>query len=82
VLKVHKFQICLFTPPPSRRLSAVAVEISTSKGKRTSEDRSFDLRHLGGQQLSEEDISALKEIAISRAISPHPCSLAAATKRF
>ena len=40
-----------------------------SKEKRTeeasSEDRSFDLRHLGDQQLSEEDISELKEFAIS-----------------
>jgi hypothetical protein len=31
----------------------------------SSEDRSFDLHHLGGQQLSEEDISELKEFAIS-----------------
>jgi hypothetical protein len=45
------------------------VEASTDKGKRTeetsSEDKNFDLRHLGGQQLSEEDISELKEFAIS-----------------
>jgi hypothetical protein len=45
------------------------VEASTDKGKRTeetsSEDKNFDLRHLGGQQLSEEDISELKEFVIS-----------------
>jgi hypothetical protein len=29
------------------------------------EDKDFDLRHLGGQELSEEDISELKEFAIS-----------------
>jgi conjugal transfer/entry exclusion protein len=31
----------------------------------SSKDKNFDLRHLGGQQLSEEDISELKEFAIS-----------------
>jgi hypothetical protein len=45
------------------------AEVSTDKGKRTeetsSEDKSFDLRHLGDQQLSEEDISELKEFVIS-----------------
>jgi hypothetical protein len=53
---------------------AVVVETSTSKGKRTeeasSEDRSFDLWHLGSQQLSEEDISKLKEFAISCGYQP------------
>jgi hypothetical protein len=45
------------------------AEASTDKGKRTketsSEDKNFDLRHLGGQQLSEEDMSELKDFAIS-----------------
>jgi hypothetical protein len=45
------------------------AEMSTNKGKRTEEtsleDKNFDLRHLGGQQLSKEDISELKEFAIS-----------------
>jgi hypothetical protein len=45
------------------------AEATTDKGKgieETSlEDKNFDLRHLGGQQLSEEDISELKEFAIS-----------------
>jgi hypothetical protein len=39
----------------------IAPEFSASKGKKTeetsSENRSFELRHLGGQQLSKEDIS-------------------------
>jgi hypothetical protein len=34
------------------------------------EDKNFDLRHLGGQQLSEEDISELKEFAISCGYQP------------
>jgi hypothetical protein len=36
------------------------------KIERTSmEEKTFDLRHLGGQELSEEDISELKEFAIA-----------------
>jgi hypothetical protein len=39
------------------------------KGKRiedaSSKDKDFDLRHLGGQELSEEDKSELKDFAIS-----------------
>jgi hypothetical protein len=31
----------------------------------SSEDKNFELRHLGGQQVSEEDISELKDFAIS-----------------
>jgi hypothetical protein len=50
--------------PGKNTEGAVAVETSMSKGKRTeeasSEDRSFDLWHLSGQQLFEEDISELK----------------------
>jgi hypothetical protein len=50
------------------------AETSTDKGKRTeatsSEDKNFDLRHLGGQKLSEEDISELKEFAISCSYQP------------
>jgi hypothetical protein len=46
----------------------VAVVVS-DKGKKieetSSEGVNFDLWHLGGQQLSEEDISELKEFAIS-----------------
>jgi hypothetical protein len=41
----------------------------SSKGKRiedaSSEDKDFDLRHLGGQLISEEDKSELKEFTIS-----------------
>jgi hypothetical protein len=47
----------------------IAAETSGSKGKRTEEasleDKSFDLRHLGSQQLSKEDISELKEFVMS-----------------
>jgi hypothetical protein len=46
----------------------VATEVS-DKGKKaeeiSSEEADFDLRHLGGQQLSEEDMAELKEFAIS-----------------
>jgi DNA-binding winged helix-turn-helix (wHTH) protein len=57
-----------------RLISDVVVEkevIATisDKGKKidetSSEGANFDLRHLGGQQLSEEDKSELKEFAIS-----------------
>ena len=44
------------------------------KGKRiedaSSEDKDFDLRHLGGQELSEEDKLELKEFAISCGYQP------------
>jgi hypothetical protein len=54
-------------------ISDVAAEenmaATPDKGKRiedaSSEDKDFDLRHLGGQELSEEDKSVLKEFAIS-----------------
>jgi hypothetical protein len=46
----------------------VAKEVS-NKGKKAEEisleEADFDLRHLGGQQLSEEDMTELKEFAIS-----------------
>jgi hypothetical protein len=46
-----------------------AAEAAIDKGKgieeTSSEDTNFDLWHLGGQQLYEEDISELKEFAIS-----------------
>jgi hypothetical protein len=46
----------------------------SDKGKRieetSSENMNFDLWHLGGQQFSEEDISELKEFAISCAYQP------------
>jgi hypothetical protein len=44
------------------------------KGKRIEDislvDKNFDLQHLGSQQLSEEDISELKEFAISCGYQP------------
>jgi hypothetical protein len=62
-----------------RLISDLIVEkdvaaVPSDKGKRieetSSEDMNFDLRHLGGQQLSEEDISELKEFAISCGYQP------------
>jgi hypothetical protein len=48
---------------------AVAAKTSASKMKNieeaSSESRTFDLRHLGGQQLSENDMSGLREFAIA-----------------
>lgn len=62
------------------------AETSTDKAKRTDEtsskDKNFDLRHLSGQQLSEEDILELKEFVVSCGYQPGSCSLAASTKRF
>ena len=50
------------------------VAAAPDKGKRiedaSSEDKDFDLRHLGGQELPEEDKSELKEFAISRGYEP------------
>jgi hypothetical protein len=47
---------------------------SPDKGKRikdaSSEDKDFDLRHLGGQELFEEDKPELKELAISCGYQP------------
>jgi hypothetical protein len=62
-----------------RLISDVVAEkdvaaVPSDKGKRIEEtsleDMNFDLRHLGGQQLSEEDISELKEFAISSGYQP------------
>jgi hypothetical protein len=53
---------------------SIATETSASKGKRTeeasSEDKSFNLQHLRGQQLSEEHISKLKEFVVSGGYQP------------
>ena len=62
-----------------RLISAVVTEkdvaaTPSDKGKHiedaSSEDKDFDLRHLGGQQLFEEDISELKKFAISCGYQP------------
>jgi hypothetical protein len=60
---------------PEREIDeVVATETSTSKMKNTKEasleSKTFDLRHLGGQQLSEEDISELREFAIAGGYQP------------
>lgn len=60
---------------PEREINeAVAAEISASKMKNTeeasSESKSFNLWHLGGQQFPEEDISELREFAISGEYQP------------
>jgi hypothetical protein len=59
-------------------ISDVVVEenmaVVADKGKRiedaSSEDKDFDLRHLGGQELPEEDKSELKEFVISYCYQP------------
>jgi hypothetical protein len=55
--------------PEKNTEGMIAPETSESKGKRTeeasSEDKSFDLRCLGGQRLSKADISELKEFVVS-----------------
>jgi hypothetical protein len=43
------------------------AEVSTDKA---SEDIELDLRHLGGQELSDEDISELKEFALASGYKP------------
>jgi hypothetical protein len=43
------------------------AEVSTGKA---SEDTDLDLRHLGGQELSDEDISKLKEFALAGGYKP------------
>jgi hypothetical protein len=57
-----------------RLISDVVAEkdvaaVDSDKGKKIEETSlefmNFDLRHLGSQQLSEEDISELREFAIS-----------------
>jgi hypothetical protein len=52
----------------------IAPATSASKGNNTkeasSESKSFDLWHLGGQQLSEEDISELRKFAVSSCYRP------------
>jgi hypothetical protein len=62
-----------------RLISDVVVEkyvvvVTSDKGKKieetSSESMNFDLWHLGGQQLSKEDISELKEFAISCGYQP------------
>jgi hypothetical protein len=62
-----------------RLISDVVVEkevaaVVSDKGKKveetSSEGANFDLRHLGGQQLFEKDISELKEFAISCGYQP------------
>jgi hypothetical protein len=62
-----------------RLISDVVAEkdlaaVPSDKGKRieetSSEDMNFDLQHLGGQQLFEEDISELKEFVISCGYQP------------
>jgi hypothetical protein len=53
---------------------AATPEILTSKmkniGENSSEIKIFNLRHLGGQELTEEDISELKKFAIAGDYQP------------
>jgi hypothetical protein len=60
--------------PGKNTEGTIAPEFSVSKENKTkeasSENRSFYLRHLRGQQLSEEDISKLKEFVVSGGYQP------------
>jgi hypothetical protein len=48
-----------------KEVAAVVSDKGKKIDKTSSEGANFELRHLGGQQLSKEDISELKEFAIS-----------------
>ena len=48
----------------------------------SSKDKDFHLRHLGGQELSEEDKLELKEFAISCGYQPGSILFGGSTKRF
>jgi hypothetical protein len=60
--------------PEKNTEGIIDAETSASEGKRTEEasfeDKSFDIQHLAGQQLSEEDISELKDFAMSGGYQP------------
>jgi hypothetical protein len=60
--------------PKKNTEGTIDPEFSVSKGKKTEEasleNRSFDLRHLGGQRLSEEDISEFKLFVVSGGYQP------------
>jgi hypothetical protein len=75
----------------NRLISDVVAEkdvaaMPSDKGKRiedaSSEDKDFNLRHLGGQLLSEEDKSELKEFVISCGYQPRSILFDGWTKRF
>jgi hypothetical protein len=73
-----------------RLISNVAAEeiiaAAPDKGKiiedASSKDKDFDLRHLGGQELSEADKSELKEFAISCGYQPESILFGGVAKRF
>jgi hypothetical protein len=50
---------------------ASPLKMNELKGA-SSENKDLDLRHLGGHELSEEDISKLKEFAIAGGYIPRP----------
>jgi hypothetical protein len=60
--------------PEKETNEVVATETSALRMKNveeaSSERGTFDLRHLGGQQLSEEDMSELREFAIAGGYQP------------
>jgi hypothetical protein len=52
-------------------VTSKALSSKTKKAGETSmEDNTFDLRHLGGQELSEEDIYEFREFAIEGGYQP------------
>jgi hypothetical protein len=53
-----------------KEVAVVVYEKGKEIEETSSEGVNFDLRHLGGQQISEKDISELKEFAISCGYQP------------
>jgi hypothetical protein len=53
-----------------KEVAVVVYEKGKKIEETSSEGVNFDLRHLGGQQISEKDISELKEFAISCGYQP------------
>ena len=65
-----------------KEVTAVVSDKGNKIDETSSEGANFDLRHLGGQQLSEEDISELKEFDIPAATSRGQCSSVGSVKKL
>jgi hypothetical protein len=61
--------------PPEKDIAEVSTDKASALKmkelkKASSKDTELDLRHLGGQELSDEDISELKEFALAGGYKP------------
>jgi hypothetical protein len=54
----------------NKLISDMTPEIGETSTDKASEDTNLDLRHLGGQELSDEDVSELKEFALTGGYKP------------